>query len=54
MGKGKGNISYWISIVKKGQIIFEISGISKKKAYLILSKSKTKLPIKTKIIKVIY
>jgi large subunit ribosomal protein L16 len=54
MGKGKGNISYWVSTVKKGQIIFEISGIGKQKALSILKKSKTKLPIKTKIIKILY
>jgi large subunit ribosomal protein L16 len=28
MGKGKGNPSYWAARVKKGQIIFEMDGIS--------------------------
>jgi large subunit ribosomal protein L16 len=54
MGKGKGNLSHWIAPIKKGEILFEISGINKLKAYYILNKSKTKLPIKTKIIKNIY
>lgn len=54
MGKGKGNLSHWIALVKKGQILFEISGISKDKAYFILKKSKSKLPIKTKIAEIIY
>jgi len=54
MGKGKGNIAYWIAPVKKGQILFEISGITYNKAIHILEKSKSKLPIKTKIVKVIY
>lgn len=54
MGKGKGTISYWIAKIKKGQIIFEISGLCKKKSLFILKKSKSKLPIKTKIIKIIY
>lgn len=54
MGKGKGNISHWVSIVKKGQVLFEISGISKNKAFFVLKKSKTKLPIKTKIAEIIY
>jgi len=54
MGKGKGNVAYWISPIKKGQILFEISGINYDKALYILNKSKSKLPVKTKIIKVIY
>jgi large subunit ribosomal protein L16 len=54
MGKGKGSISYWIAAIKKGQIIFEISGIPNNKAKFLLNKSKTKLPIKTKITKIIY
>lgn len=54
MGKGKGNVAYWISPIKKGQILFEISGINYEKAIYILNKSKSKLPVKTKIIKVIY
>lgn len=54
MGKGKGNVSHWIAILKKGQIIFEISGITFNKAKFLLTKSKTKLPIRTKIIKLIY
>ena len=28
MGKGKGSISYRVAIIKKGQIIFEISGVN--------------------------
>lgn len=54
MGKGKGNLAYWVVIVKKGMILFEISGVNFKKAFNILSKSKSKLPIKTKIITNIY
>jgi len=54
MGKGKGNLAYWVVIVRKGMILFEISGINFKKAVSIFKKSKSKLPIKTKIIKNIY
>ena len=54
MGKGKGNVAYWISPIKKGQILFEISGINYDKALFILNKSKSKLPVKTKVIKIIY
>ena len=54
MGKGKGNLAFWIASIKKGTILFEISGLNISKALCILKKSKTKLPIKTKIIKDIY
>lgn len=54
MGKGKGNVSHWIAAVSRGQILFEISISKINKALLIFRKAKTKLPIKTKFIKIIY
>jgi len=54
MGKGKGNLSYWVCAIKKGEILFEISGLNNLKSLNILNKSKSKLSIKTKIIKIIY
>ena len=54
MGKGKGNLKHWICRIKKGQVLFEISGLNFIKSFNILNKSKSKLPIKTKIIKIIY
>jgi ribosomal protein L16/L10AE len=54
MGKGKGNIAYWIASTKIGQILFEISGFDFEKIVYILHKSKNKLPIKTRVIKLIY
>lgn len=50
MGKGKGNVSFWISKVKKGQILFEISGISFENAQKVFQAGANKLPISTKII----
>lgn len=50
MGKGKGAVSFWIAKVKKGQILFEISGISLDNAKKILKEGSNKLPIKTKFI----
>jgi large subunit ribosomal protein L16 len=51
MGKGKGNVDFWAAKVKKGQILFEISGISLLEAKTILTKASNKLPIKTMFIK---
>jgi len=50
MGKGKGNISYWASSVKKGQILYEVSGVSEQKAFEALRAGGLKLPLKTKIV----
>jgi len=50
MGKGKGSVSYWIAKIKKGQILYEISGFSHEIAKQVLKSGSKKLPIKTKII----
>jgi large subunit ribosomal protein L16 len=51
MGKGKGNVDYWACSVKKGQVLYEVSGISARKARDALILGGSKLPFKTKIIK---
>nr|YP_009164903.1 ribosomal protein L16 [Pseudoperonospora cubensis]YP_009645890.1 ribosomal protein L16 [Pseudoperonospora humuli]AKZ29841.1 ribosomal protein L16 [Pseudoperonospora cubensis]QBX98960.1 ribosomal protein L16 [Pseudoperonospora humuli] len=50
MGKGKGSVAFWVSKVKKGQILYEISGISLENAKKVLKAGSNKLPIKTKFI----
>lgn len=50
MGKGKGSVAFWVSKVKKGQILYEISGISFENAKKILKSASNKLPVKTKFI----
>lgn len=50
MGKGKGSVSLWVSKIKKGQVLYEISGVSFENAKKILQSGSNKLPIKTKII----
>ena len=51
MGKGKGAVSFWVANIKKGQVLFEISGVSAENAKKILKSSSNKLPVKTKFIK---
>lgn len=51
MGKGKGNVSYWTSIVKPGKLLFEIDGVSKELAQQALRYGAGKLPLKTKFVK---
>lgn len=50
MGSGKGNPEYWVAVVKPGQLIYEIKGISKLIAKEALLNASYKMPIKTKVI----
>ncbi len=49
MGKGKGNVTHWVSRVKGGTTIFEICGIPKYTAIEALRAGSHKLSLKTKI-----
>lgn len=49
MGKGKGNVSHWVSRIRGGSIIFEICGVNKKTALKAFRTGSSKLPVKTKI-----
>ena len=50
MGKGKGSINHWSSKVAGGTIIFELCGVSFKKALPAFKTGKAKLSVKTRII----
>nr|BDA98002.1 ribosomal protein L16 [Cryptomonas paramecium] len=50
MGSGKGSPDYWVAVVKPGQVLFEINGVSQVMAYEALKNASYKLPIKTKFI----
>ena len=50
MGKGKGSPSFWICRVKKGQILFEMDGVSPQLAKQASRLAYYKLPLKTKFI----
>lgn len=51
MGKGKGNVEYWVAVVKPGRILFEVGGgIPEDIAIDALRLAQYKLPIRTKII----
>ena len=51
MGSGKGNVEYYVAVVKPGKIIFEVSGVSEEIAKEAMRKAGHKLPIKTKFVK---
>ncbi|CAL4323932.1 50S ribosomal protein L16 [Buchnera aphidicola] len=50
MGKGKGNVEYWVSLIKPGKIIYELSGVSEELARKSLKLASAKLPVKTTFI----
>lgn len=50
MGKGAGGIDSWICYVKKGKVVFELSGISQETAITALNLVKNRISLKTKTI----
>ena len=50
MGKGKGNLEYWVAVVKPGTILFELSGVNAAEAKEALRLAAQKLPVKTKFV----
>ncbi|MCA9399135.1 MAG: 50S ribosomal protein L16 [Candidatus Omnitrophica bacterium] len=50
MGKGKGDLSHWVAPVKRGRVLFEISGVPEDFAKNVLRLVSFKLPVKTKFV----
>ena len=51
MGKGKGNVEYWVANVKPGRVMFEMGGVSEDVAREALRLAGSKLSVKSKFIK---
>lgn len=54
MGKGKGSPYLWVAPIRRGQIIYELGGVQPYVSILALLKASHKMPVKTKVIKLIY
>jgi large subunit ribosomal protein L16 len=51
MGKGKGNVEYWVAVVKPGRVMFEVGGgLPETEAREALRLAQFKLAIKTKVV----
>jgi large subunit ribosomal protein L16 len=50
MGKGKGNVEYYVAVVKPGRIMFEVSGLDHEEAIVALNQASHKFSIKTKVL----
>lgn len=46
-GKGKGNVEYWVALVKPGTVMFEIEGVPSALAKEALVLASAKLPVGT-------
>jgi len=51
MGKGKGPVDKWVSVVKRDRVICEISGVGETEARKVLRQASYKLPMKTRFVK---
>lgn len=50
MGSGKGNVEYWVAVVKPNRLLFELEYFDRAEAVEALELAAQKLPIKVKII----
>jgi len=50
MGKGKGDLSHWVAVVRRGKVMFELGGVPEDFAKQILRLVAFKLSVKTKFI----
>ncbi len=50
MGKGKGNVEYWVAVVKPGRIMFELGGLPADVAVEALKQATYKFSIRTKVV----
>jgi len=51
MGKGKGNVEYWVAQIQPGRMIYEIEGVSEELARQAFGLASAKLPFSTTFVK---
>lgn len=49
-GGGKAAVEFWVAVVKRGQVMFEVGGVDKEDAKESMRLASHKLPIPTKIV----
>lgn len=47
MGKGKGNVEYWVALIQPGKVLYEIEGVPEELAREAFKLAAAKLPIST-------
>ncbi|MBN8430500.1 MULTISPECIES: 50S ribosomal protein L16 [Microbulbifer] len=51
MGKGKGNVEYWVAQIQPGKVLYEMEGVSEELAREAFELAAAKLPVKTTFVK---
>ncbi|ODC04649.1 50S ribosomal protein L16 [Terasakiispira papahanaumokuakeensis] len=51
MGKGKGNVEYWVAQIQPGKVLYEVEGVSEQLAREAFSLAASKLPVPTTFVK---
>ena len=51
MGKGKGNVEYWVAQIQPGKVLYEIEGVSEELAREAFALAAAKLPLATSFVK---
>jgi large subunit ribosomal protein L16 len=47
MGKGKGNVEYWVALVQPGRVLYEMEGVTEAHARDAFRLAAAKLPVRT-------
>ena len=50
MGKGKGNVEYWVAQIQPGRMLYEMKGVSEDVAREAFRRAAAKLPISTRVV----
>ena len=50
MGTGKGDVDIYTAPVRKGKVLFEVSGLTEQEAHETLTKAAKKLPVKARVV----
>ncbi|HDP88352.1 MAG TPA: 50S ribosomal protein L16 [Thioalkalivibrio sp.] len=50
MGKGKGNVEYWVAQIQPGRMLYEMEGVSEEVAREAFRLAAAKLPLKTVVV----
>ncbi|HKM15953.1 MAG TPA: 50S ribosomal protein L16 [Marinospirillum sp.] len=51
MGKGKGNVEYWVALIQPGKVLYEVEGVTEELARQAFALAAAKLPIPTTFVK---
>ncbi|MFC1689347.1 50S ribosomal protein L16 [Pseudomonadota bacterium] len=51
MGKGKGNVEYWVAPIQPGRVLYEIQGVTEEQAREAFRLASAKLAVRTTFVK---